>query len=232
MRRCDADTVDEPWFLVIERDAIVRSRSSVFWNVPAKGRKVAMSKFRLTVVLLASAVASGSAMALAAQRVTVQTVPNMYVFCQYRVAAIFPGEPMIRDFMYTNGTWTVPARQFYVERGMDRYSVTIADFSKGGPAIDDTIVENAAIALRQTRRSRDPVSRRLHAGHSGPPVEHLSARRPPASRLDLHGRPPPYTSPKALRRPSDFAAIQLEQSMLVHRRRWPRPQQRRQHKPV
>jgi predicted acyltransferase (DUF342 family) len=32
---------------------------------------------------------------------------------------------------------------------MDRYSVTIADFSKGGPAVDDNVVENAAIALRQ-----------------------------------------------------------------------------------
>ena len=75
-----------------------------------------MSKFRpIHAVLLASAVASGSAMALAGE-VAVQTVPNMYVYCQYRVAAIFPSEPMIRDFTYTNGTWMVPARQFYVER--------------------------------------------------------------------------------------------------------------------
>jgi len=65
------------------------------------------------------------------------------------MAAIFPGTPTIRDIVYTNGERQVPARQFYVERGADRYSVTIADFTNVGAAIDDQIIENATIPIRQ-----------------------------------------------------------------------------------
>jgi hypothetical protein len=172
-----------------------------------------MSKFR-AVVLLASVVASVSAMASAAQQGTVQTVPNMYIYCQYRVAAIFPSEPMIRDFTYANGTWMVPARQFYVERGMDRYSVTIADFSKGGPAIDDNVVENAAIALRQRGEVRIQFPEDYTPGIPG---RQLNLSQPDGRQLrasiymaDHHLYIGESSAP-----PGDFAALQLEQSMLV-----------------
>jgi len=173
-----------------------------------------MSKFRpIHAVLLASAVASGSAMALAGE-VAVQTVPNMYVYCQYRVAAIFPSEPMIRDFTYTNGTWMVPARQFYVERGMDRYSVTIADFSKGGPAVDDNVVENAAIALRQ----RGEVVIQFPEDYTpGIPGRQLNISQPDGRRLlsSIYMADHRLYIAESSAPPSDFAAIQLEQSMLV-----------------
>lgn len=172
-----------------------------------------MARFR-AVVLLATVVASVSAMASAAQQGTVQTVPNMYIYCQYRLAAIFPSEPMIRDFMYTTGTWTVPAKQFFVERGMDRYSVTIADFSNGGPAIDDTIVENAAIALRQRGEVRIQFPEDYTPGIPG---RQLNISLPDGRQLlasiymaDHHLYMAESTAP-----PNDFAALQLEQSMLV-----------------
>ena len=46
---------------------------------------------------------------------------------------------IIRDISYTDNGRTVPARQFYVERGGDHYSVTVADFTNMGPAIDDEV---------------------------------------------------------------------------------------------
>ena len=171
-----------------------------------------MSKFR--AVLLASGVASISAVALAAQEGTVQTVPNMYIYCQYRVAAIFPSEPMIRDIRYTNGSWTVPARQFYVERGMDRYSVTIADFSKGGPAIDDTIVENAAIAIRQRGEVRIQFPEDYTPGIPG---RQLNISQPDGRLLlsSIYMADHRLYIAESSAPPSDFAAIQLEQSMLL-----------------
>ena len=153
-------------------------------------------------------------MALAAQQGTVQTVPNMYVYCQYRVAAIFPGEPMTRDFTYTNGIWTVPARQFYVERGMDRYSVTIADFSKGGPAVDDDVVENAAIALRQRGEVRIQFPEDYTPGIPG---RQLNISQPDGRQLlsSIYMADHRLYIAESSAPPSDFAALQLEQSMLV-----------------
>jgi hypothetical protein len=171
-----------------------------------------MSKFRL--VLLAGAAASISAMAFAGQEATVQTVPNMYVYCEHRVAAIFPSEPMIRDFTYTSGTWMVPAREFYVERGMDRYSVTIADFSKGGPAIDDTVVENAAIALRQRGEVRIQFPEDYTPGIPG---RQLNIAQPDGRQLlsSIYMADHRLYIAQSSAPPNDFAALQLEQSMLV-----------------
>ena len=188
----------------------------LFRKVPTQGEsKVVMSIFRpISAVLLSCAVASVSAIALAAQEGDLQTVPNMYVYCQYRVAAIFPGEPMIRDIMYTNGGTTVPARQFYVERGMDRYSVTIADFTKGGPAIDDTIVENAAVALRQRGEVRFQFPEDYTPGVPGRQLNIFdsSGRQLRASVYMADHR---LYITETYAEPSDFAAIQFEQSVLM-----------------
>jgi len=172
-----------------------------------------MSTFRrISLVLLASAFASISA--LAAQQGTVLTIPNLYVFCQYRVAAIFPTEPMIRDIMYTNGDRTVPARQFYVEKGMDRYSVTIADFTKSGAAIDDTIVENAAIALRQRGQVRIQFPEDYTPGIPG---RQLNIMEPDGRllRASLYMADYRLYISETLSDPNDTAAIQFEQSVLM-----------------
>ena len=172
-----------------------------------------MSMFRpARAVLLSCAVASVSS--LAAQAGEFPTVPNMYIFCQYRVAAIFPGEPMIRDIMYTNGDRTVPARQFYVERGMDRYSVTVADFTKGGPAIDDTIVENAAVQLRQRGEVRFQFPEDYTPGIPGRQLNIFDSNGRQL-RASVYMADHRLYITETYAEPSDFAAIQFEQSVLL-----------------
>lgn len=73
---------------------------------------------------------------------------DVYVNCEYRVAAHFPGEPMFRDITYDNGARSAPARQFYLERDMGLLSVTVAHFADG-PDIDPSLLDNAAAALRR-----------------------------------------------------------------------------------
>jgi hypothetical protein len=73
----------------------------------------------------------------------------LYINCEHGFAVIFPREPQTREIAYTTHSGAIVlARQFYVERGTDRFAVTVADFSKG-PAVDDQHVEHAAVALRQ-----------------------------------------------------------------------------------
>ena len=172
-----------------------------------------MRKFRARhAVLAASAVVCGLPIAFAAQEPVV--APNVYVNCQWHVAAIFPGQPVIRDISYTDNGKTVPARQFYVERGADHYSVTVADFTNAGPAIDDQIVERAADTIRR----KGEVKLHYPEDYSpGIPGRQLNV-------FDSKGRQylgDVYMSDYRLyisetyAAPSDFAALQFEQSVLV-----------------
>ena len=174
-----------------------------------------MSKFRpIRAVLLSCVVASFLPTALAAQESNIPINPNLYVYCQYRVAATFPSEPMIRDIAYTNGGRTVPARQFYVERGMDRFSVTVADFTNGGPAIDDQIVENAVVPIRQRGEVRFQYPEDYTPGIPGRQLnvfvsndrQHLASVYMADHRLYIT---------ETYAAPGDFAALQFEQSVLL-----------------
>jgi hypothetical protein len=78
---------------------------------------------------------------------------DMYVNCQYRVAAHFPSEPKFRDITYRDGALSAPARQFYVEQGMARLSVTVVNFADG-PDKDSKLVDNAVAALGQRGQMR------------------------------------------------------------------------------
>ena len=71
---------------------------------------------------------------------------DMYVNCQYRVAAHFPSEPKVRDITYRDGQLSAPARQFYVEQGMTSLSVTVVNFANG-PDKDPKLIENAVAAV-------------------------------------------------------------------------------------
>ncbi len=71
---------------------------------------------------------------------------DMYVNCQYRVAAHFPSEPKFRDITYRDGARSAPARQFYVESGMSTLSVTVVHFAEG-PAQDLQLVQGAVTAI-------------------------------------------------------------------------------------
>jgi len=84
--------------------------------------------------------------ALTADDIAAESTP-LYANCKDGFAIIFPGQPMVRDIRYTTAAGTnVPAKQFYVERGGNRYSETIADFSNG-PKADEKIVAQALAEL-------------------------------------------------------------------------------------
>lgn len=169
-----------------------------------------MSRYR--AVLISCAAASLASMALAAEETVF--APNVYVNCPYRMAAIFPGQPRIRDIYYSNGGKTVPARQFFVERGEDRYTITIADFTGIAPEIDERIVENAAEQIR----SRGEVKIQFPEDYSpGIPGRQLNV-------FDSKGRQylaSIYMADHRLHMvetyaaPGEFAALQFEQSMLL-----------------
>ena len=97
-------------------------------------------------------------MALSAQENGAIPAPNVYVNCQYRVAAIFPSAPSIRDIAYTNGGRTVPARQFYVQRGADLFSVTVADFTDVAADIEEVLGIDALVVLAGVDGERRPAA--------------------------------------------------------------------------
>ena len=85
-----------------------------------------------------------------AAAVVAQTVPSLlYRNDDYKFAVIFPSEPMARDITYvTKDGSSVPARQFYVEQGGDRYSVTLVKLPNAAP-VDYDIVKYAAEQIQQ-----------------------------------------------------------------------------------
>jgi hypothetical protein len=93
---------------------------------------------------------------------------DVYVNCEYRVAAQFPNEPKFRDITYRDGTRTAQARQFYFDRDTRPLSVTVVHFADG-PDVDPKLISNAADTLRKRGQVRfdfpvyydDAVSARL-----------------------------------------------------------------------
>jgi hypothetical protein len=89
-----------------------------------------------------------SAAAAAAQPTGVeQPGPSlMYKDLEYRFGIIFPNQaqPLVRDTTYTTKDGAiVPARQFYLERAGERYTVTMVRLPNG-PAIDKAHVDHTA----------------------------------------------------------------------------------------
>jgi hypothetical protein len=83
-----------------------------------------------------------------------QTSPPYYINREYRFAVIFPGEPMARDVAYVTSSGTsVPARQFYIERAGEQFTVTVV-VSSAGPPADNAIADHAAAQLRQKGQVR------------------------------------------------------------------------------
>ena len=83
----------------------------------------------------------------------------IYANCQAGFAIIFPGQPTARDIRYTMGNGsTVPAREFFLEKAGNRYSVTSIDFATG-PYSDREIVsrELAELSKKGEVRTRADV---------------------------------------------------------------------------
>ena len=136
---------------------------------------------------------------------------NVYVNCQYRVAAIFPRAPAIKDITYTVAAKSVPARQFYVQQGQDLFSVIVADFTNG-PAVDENLVAAAAMPLRQ----RGEIKFQFAAEYDpGIPGRQLDIFEPNGRQLraSVYMADHRLYITEANSAPGDFAALQFEQSV-------------------
>jgi hypothetical protein len=138
---------------------------------------------------------------------------NVYVNCPYRFAALFPAPPAIRDFTFTAGGRSAPARRFAAERGSDTFSVIIADFTNG-PAADEAIVEAAAVPLRekgtikyQFKETYDP----------GIPGRQINAALPGGRqyRASVYMADHRLYITEATAADGDFFALQFEQSISI-----------------
>lgn len=136
---------------------------------------------------------------------------NVYVNCQYRVAAIFPRAPMIRDITYRVAARDVPARQFYTQQGADMLSVIVADFTNG-PAVDENLVAAATIPLRRLGEVRFEAKAEYDPGIPGRQLNIFKAngRQHRASVYMADHRLYITESDAA---PGDFPALQFEQSV-------------------
>jgi hypothetical protein len=136
---------------------------------------------------------------------------NVYVNCQYRFAAQFPSPPTIRDISYTSGGRSVPARQFSSQRGADTFVVTIADFTNG-PAVDEAIVESAAVPLRARGEVRFQFAENYDSGVPGRQLNvYLPGGRQLRASIYMADRRLYIT--EATAPVGDFFALQFEQSI-------------------
>lgn len=171
-----------------------------------------MSKF----VPLCAALAVSCALApfLPGAAVAQEQGDLMYIDCQNRFAVIFPSPHMTRDIMYMTHTGaSVPAKQFYVERGADRYVVTVVNFPNG-PVVDEAIVDHAANNLRQRGEVRYQAAANYDPGYPG---RQLNIFQPNGRQLrasvymaDRH-----LTITEADAPQGDFNALQFEQSITL-----------------
>src|SRR5258706_2159579 len=107
-----------------------------------------MFKSTMSVAALVAAALVSSAHG---QQKPEDTSEQFFISCQNRFAVIFPdgARPMMREFTYASRTGAnVPGHQFYVDRGMNRYSVTVVAFPTGAAA-DEANIDFAATNLRQ-----------------------------------------------------------------------------------
>jgi hypothetical protein len=125
-----------------------------------------------------------SAAAAAAQPTGVeQPGPSlMYKNLEYRFGIIFPNQaqPMVRDTTYTTKDGAiVPARQFYLERAGERYTVTMVRLPNG-PAIDKAHVDHTAEQILKKGTAQFNYS---YCYDPGIPGRQLNMREPNGNQL-------------------------------------------------
>lgn len=138
----------------------------------------------------------------------------LYVNCDHRFAVIFPGEPMMREIPYTaRGGGSVPARQFFIEQGAGRYTVTVVQFASGR-AEDRRAVEHAAEGLRRRGEVRFQAYADYDPGIPGRQLNifETGGRQLRAS-VYMYDRRLYITEASA--DVGDVAAIQFEQSIML-----------------
>jgi hypothetical protein len=117
------------------------------WSMPPRG-DVVMSKSNAIGFAALLSCASVSVLPGLALAQDPEPESPLYTNCLYGFAVLFPDRPQQRSMVYpTNDGKVASAQQFYVEKGANRYSVTVVDYTNG-PKADDQIVEHAATMLR------------------------------------------------------------------------------------
>ena len=138
----------------------------------------------------------------------------MYIDCQNRFAVIFPSPHMTRDIQYRTHTGaSVPAKQFYVERGQDRFIVTSVNLANG-PVVDEAAVDHAANALRQRGEVRFQAAANYDPGMPG---RQLNIFQPNGRQLraSVYMAENHLTITEAEAAEGDFNALQFEQSITL-----------------
>ncbi len=165
------------------------------------------------IMLRVSAFVFAAAFVALATPVLAQEGP-LHVNRDARFAVIFPGEPMVRQITYTTRAGdSVPARQFFVEQGANRYVVTVVQFA-GGRAEDRRAVEHAAEGLRRRGEVRFQAYADYDPGIPGRQLNifETGGRQLRAS-VYMYDRRLYITEASA--ETGDLAAIQFEQSIML-----------------
>ena len=136
---------------------------------------------------------------------------NVYVNCAWRMAAIFPRTPTVRDSTLTIARRTAPAREFYVEDGDNRFSVTVANFA-GGQAVDNNLVAAATIPLTQRGEVRFQGMGDYDPGIPGRQLDIFLANGQQL-RASVYMADHRLYITQSVAAPGDFAALQFEQSV-------------------
>jgi hypothetical protein len=138
-----------------------------------------------------------------------------YINCEAGFGIEFPAPPMVREIQYmTNTGRTVPARQFYVQRGSDLFQITVARFDYG-PAIDEAAMDHAAAALKMRGEVRN--EEREAAYDPGFPGRQLNIFLPDNRQLraSVYMMEHKLYITEAVAARGDFAALQFEQSLTM-----------------
>jgi hypothetical protein len=147
--------------------------------------------------------------------VMAQTEPSpLYRNTDYHFAIIFPGAPMARDITYmTKNGASVPARQYYVEEGENRYSLTLVKFPDAA-AIDRDIIEYAAQQILQKGRTNFQFSFCYDPGIPGRQLN-LAESNGHQLRASVYMWDHQLYITEASAAPGSSAALQFEQSVTI-----------------
>ena len=137
-----------------------------------------------------------------------------YTNPEYGFETYFPDAPQMREIAYTTRQGdSVPASQFYVERGANHYFVTIVNLAEG-PAVDFDAFDHAVEQMRALGELRAEVEVAYDPGIPGWQLSVMQSD----GRL-MRGSVYMYNHTlfmtQAITEPGDFDALRLEQSIVL-----------------
>jgi hypothetical protein len=171
--------------------------------------------FKSTIGVAALAIAATVTLAHG-QQAPEDTSEQFFISCQNRFAAIYPdgARPMMREMPYTTRTGAkLTAREFYVERNGNRYSVTVVRFPSG-PAVDEASIDFETANLRKLGEVRFEADGAYDPGFPG---RQLNIFQPNNRQLraSVYMADHHLVITQANAVVNDFPAIQFEQSITI-----------------